>query len=437
MEKEYDVVVAGAGPAGAQAARDLAKRDYEVAVLETESEEEYPSRSNKSTAGTFPRMISRFGVPDDVIMHYTDSVVLESPNEFYEIEAPGAVLDFGDFKQFLVEDGMENGAEYFFSSRVFEPVFDEGGSPAGVRYNSDQEVYGDIMIDATGPAAPIAQHEDVGIVDLERDNQAIGIEYELEELDVDAEGFADLSEAMMLRLDHEVAPGGYSWVFHTGEDTAKVGVCYIRNDQHRRHSDGRSIDEYLQDWLVDDPRFDEESRDEIDPLEVHRGSAHIQKPDSVSSDSVMAVGDTVSSVDPLWGEGIDTGMRSGRMAALTADEALSPSKLGKGVDTSSDALSSYDDRWESEVAPNRSERQLLTEMMYNLDNDRYDTLMQDLQETSLDDLASLNEGKLREMRHLLHLEDIKPAARFGWQKAKQKSPALRKAEEWIKEELQN
>ena len=40
MTDHYDVVVAGAGPAGAQCARDLAARDYEVLVLETEAEDE-------------------------------------------------------------------------------------------------------------------------------------------------------------------------------------------------------------------------------------------------------------------------------------------------------------------------------------------------------------------------------------------------------------
>ena len=57
----YDVVIAGAGPAGAQCARDLAARGYDVLVIETEPEEEFPGRSNKSTGGTFPSMMAAFG----------------------------------------------------------------------------------------------------------------------------------------------------------------------------------------------------------------------------------------------------------------------------------------------------------------------------------------------------------------------------------------
>ena len=38
MSEHYDVVIAGAGPAGAQCARDIAQRDYDVLVLEAEPE---------------------------------------------------------------------------------------------------------------------------------------------------------------------------------------------------------------------------------------------------------------------------------------------------------------------------------------------------------------------------------------------------------------
>src|SRR6056297_3026015 len=112
MVDRYDVVVVGAGPAGAQCARDLATRGYDVVVLETEPEAGFPRQSNKSTAGTFPSMMSSFGIPDDVVMSYTDDVVLESPNNHYKSYQPGAVLEFADFKRFLVADGRENGAEY-------------------------------------------------------------------------------------------------------------------------------------------------------------------------------------------------------------------------------------------------------------------------------------------------------------------------------------
>jgi digeranylgeranylglycerophospholipid reductase len=404
MTDHYDVIVAGAGPAGGQCARDLAERGHDVVVLETEDEEKFPAQSNKSTAGTFPSMMASFGVPDDVVMNYTDDVVLESPNDHFTRRQPGAVLEFGEFKQWLVADGRDEGAEYRFGARVNKPLLDDG-EVVGVRYDGDEELSADIVVDATGPAAPLAKK--LGVTDLERKNQAIGVEYEMEGIDVDCEGYADLTDAMMLRLDHDLAPGGYSWIFHTGGDTAKVGLCYIQNEAHRDYArDGMGIDDYLQYWLDNDPRFENAERIEG---KQHRGSAHIQMPTGMSTDNFMAIGDTVPTIDPLWGEGIHTCMKSGRAAAITADRCLTSSD----GDTSAEEMAIYDDLWHQHVAPEMRTRLLMTQLLYLAPNERYDTLMADLNSMDGDLLATANSGSKRALAKLMHLSDLPLLARFA------------------------
>ncbi|MFC7081083.1 digeranylgeranylglycerophospholipid reductase [Halorussus caseinilyticus] len=404
MTDHFDVVIAGAGPAGAQCARDVAERGYDVVLLETEGEDEFPAQSNKSTAGTFPSMMGAFGIPDDVVMNYTDDVVLESPNEHFVRRQPGAVLEFADFKNFLVDDAREDGAECWFDARVSRPIM-EDGDIVGVRYNGDQEVYGDIVIDATGPAAPLAKK--LGVTGLQREHQAIGVEYELEGIDIDADGYADLTDTMMLRLDHELAPGGYSWIFHTGEDTAKVGLCYIQNEAHRDYAqDGMGIDDYLQYWLDTDPRFEDAERI---AGKQHRGSAHIQMPDGFSTDNFMAIGDTVPTIDPLWGEGIHTCMKSGRAAAVTADRCF----MSSDRDTSAEKLSIYDDLWHERVAPKMRTRLLMTQLLYLVPNERYDTLIRDLNRVDGDALRKANAGSIRGVLKLLHTDDIPTLAQFA------------------------
>ena len=405
MTDRYDVVVAGAGPAGAQCARDLAARDYDVLVLETESEDEYPRQSNKSTAGTFPSMMAAFNVPDRVVQHFTERVVLESPNDHFPQEQAGAVLDFGAFKQWLVEDGRSRGADYRFDARVSQPIVDNG-EVTGVTYGREGEVYGDIIIDATGPAAPLARRLDVS--DLERPNQAIGIEFEYEGVHTDHPDFGDITDAMMLRLDHDLAPGGYSWIFHTGADTAKVGLCYIQNESYRRNADpSMTVDDYLEYWLDTDPRLADASR--IPGKQSHRGSAHIQPPGRMSTDNFMAIGDTVPTIDPLWGEGIHKCMKSGRAAAITADACLTPTD----PDTSAATMSTYDDLWHDWVAPMAGARLFMTKLLYLASNDRYDRLMRDMQSLDLDTLAEINGGNRLAMRKLLHVSDLPLLARFA------------------------
>ena len=397
-----DVVIAGAGPAGAQCARDLARRGYSVVVLETESEDGFPRQSNKSTGGTFPPMLSAFGIPDDVVMHFTDDVVIESPNDHYVQYAPGAVLEFADFKRFLVADGREAGVEYRFDARVNGPVV-EDGEIVGVRYAGDEEVYGDVVVDATGPAAVLAKQ--LGLSGLERENQAVAVEYELEGVDLDHAGFADLTDTMMLRLDHDVAPGGYSWIFHTGGDTAKVGLTYIQNDAHRRYaSRDMTIDGYLERWLETDPRF--EGAERIAGKQ-HRGSAHLQMPGRMSTANFVAVGDTVPTIDPLWGEGIHVGMKSGRAAAITIDRCFIPSVR----DTSAENVAKYDDLWHDYVAPEMRSRLLLSRLLYQASNDRYDAFMRDLRRLDEDALSGANQGQVRDVVKLLHARDLPLLAR--------------------------
>lgn len=402
MSDRFDVVIAGAGPAGAQCARDLAQRDYEVLVLETESEDAFPKQSNKSTAGTFPSMMGAFGIPDEVVMNYTDSVVLESPTDHFEHIQPGAVLEFADFKRFLVCDGREHGATYRFDSRVSKPIM-EDDEITGVRYDGDEEVFADIVVDATGPAAPLAKALDVS--DLERHNQAIGIEWEMDGIDIDHPDYADLTDAMMLRLDDDIVPGGYSWVFHTGEDTAKVGLCYLQNDTYHSSASDMTIDDFLSRWWDDDPRFENAERLEG---KQHRGSAHVQPPDRVSTTNFMAIGDTVPSVDPLWGQGIDNCMKSGRAAAVTADHCL------MGVtDTSADEMSIYDDLWHRDVAPKAGVRLLMTHLLYYAPNKRYDRFMRDLRRLGTGTLSSANGGNPLALAKLFHREDITYLRKFA------------------------
>jgi len=397
MSDSYQVAIAGAGPAGAQCARDLVTRGYDVVVLETESEEAFPAQSDKSTGGTFASMMTSFGVPDDVVMHGTDSVVFESPNEHFVRDQPGFVLEYGDFKQFLVDDSREKGAEYRFDARVRDPIV-EGGEVVGIRYNRDMELYADIVIDATGPAATLAK--DLGVVDLERQNHAIGIEYLFEGVDLNYPGHADLTDSMMLRLDHTYAPGGYSWIFHTGEDTAKVGVCYIQNESYRQHStQDRTVNEYLEHWLDTDPRFQDARR--IADTQV-RGSAHVQPPESMSTDSFIAIGDTVPSVDPVWGEGIYKCMKSGRAAAMTADRCLHGS-----VDTSAPEMAVYDDLWHEEVATRQDRRLMMMRLLYLAPNDRYDQLVRDLNELDRDIVSDINKGNKFEIAKLLYPRDLR------------------------------
>jgi digeranylgeranylglycerophospholipid reductase len=364
-----DVVIAGAAPAGAQCARDLAARGHDALVLEAETEAAFPAASDKSTGGTFPPMLSTFGIPDEIVENYTDHVVFESPNEHNVHRYPGAVLDFTAFKRFLVRDGRDRGTTYRFDARVRDPLVRDG-EVVGVQYGDGREVRASIVVDATGPAARLARS--LGVSRLPRVDLAVGVEYEMSGVSLDEPGYPDLTDSMLLRLDHDVAPGGYAWIFHAGGDAAKVGVCVVRNRAHRRHaSDELTIDDRLARWIDTDPRL---ATAERTAGQHRRGSAHVRMPGGLSTGGFLAVGDTVPTVDPVWGEGIRWCLRSGRAAAATADRCL----IGNERDTSAESMALYDELWHREVAPRRGVRDVVSRVLYHASNERFDTFVRDL-----------------------------------------------------------
>jgi hypothetical protein len=193
-------------------------------------------------------------------------------------------------------------------------------------------------------------------------------------------------------------------IFDAGDGKAKVGLCHMGNEAHEKHAEEDfQLLQSLEEWIVRDERFPEiEKKGEIEELERHQGSAHIQMPNQVSSESVMGVGDTVSTIDPLWGEGIHTGMKSGNLAGITALEALGTNP----VNTSEQKMSDYDDRWWSEIGDNRWERNLMTHIMYRMNNQRYDQLMEDLKQSRQDKISQLNNGNLLKGISLMKIRDL-------------------------------
>jgi len=346
--QEYDIVVAGGGPAGLQFAREIGRRsDYAVAVLEAN---DALTDNDKSTGGTFDQVIEGYDIPDDVVMAARPDVIFEGPNAASTLAIPNYVLDFPAFLKFLGEDAAGDGVEIHTGVRVQEPVI-EDGAVAGVRCTSDGETVtyrADLVVDATGPAGALTT--ELGMWDREAAQRGIGKEYEVE-------GRFD-ADSMLFRFDHEYAPGGYAWVFPGGDGVFKVGVCWIDDfyERHRPPDDG-SIDDYVEQWAGADPRW------EIDEIRaVHAGQAISDNSiNQRATDGLVAVGDSVSSINPLFGEGIRPGMESAEMAADVAIDALDAG------DVSRQFLRRYERRWNGEKGSKWKTQRIVGELLYDFD----------------------------------------------------------------------
>lgn len=291
----YDIVIAGGGPAGLQFAREIGHRSqYSVAVLERN---ETLTDNDKSTGGTFHQVVEGYDVPDRVIMGSSPGVIFEGPDASERLAIPNYVLDFPAFVAYLGDDAEEQGVDILTGSRVSEPILADE-TAVGVRAHrngSVEEFYGDVVVDATGPAGALTS--ELGMWDPQAAQRGIGKEFEVR-------GSFD-RDSMLFRFDHEYAPGGYAWVFPAGDGAFKIGVCWVDDfyERHRPRNDGE-IDSYVRKWIASDSRWDVEEIRAVHAGEVVSDNSINRR----AGDGIVAVGDAVSSLNPLFGEGIRPGM---------------------------------------------------------------------------------------------------------------------------------
>jgi digeranylgeranylglycerophospholipid reductase len=356
MQETYDVVVAGGGPAGLQFAREVASRsDRSVAVLERN---DALRENDKSTGGTFVEVVEGYGIPDEVVMSRTESVTFEGPTSSGRLDIEGYVLDFPALLEFLGDAAAAAGADVITGTEVTGPVL-EGDAIRGVRYRDADGGRGDgaelgaaVTVDATGPAATLTS--ELGFFDREAAQRGIGLEFEVE-------GSYETGGTMLFRFDHAAAPGGYAWTFPAGEGVFKAGVCWV-DDFNAVHGDGATVHDHVERWIAGDPRW---SAGRI--RAKHAGEAVSNNSlNRRAADGFLAVGDAVSSINPLFGEGIRPGMQSAEMAADVALDALDAGDVSRG------RLGAYERRWNEEKGRAWKLQRIVGELLYDFDADQQD-----------------------------------------------------------------
>ncbi|MDO9098881.1 MAG: NAD(P)/FAD-dependent oxidoreductase [Candidatus Methanoperedens sp.] len=299
---EYDVIIAGAGPAGSVTAAAVAGAGYRTLILEKNATCRSPC------AGYISNTIN-MELPDDCIVQskITGMRTYFPDLEFHDFELNGFVVDRPSFDTALAKKAEESGAEIKWDS----PLMDINSCE--VRFRGGK-AHGKIIVGADGVFSKTAS-----LIGLEKQKIAVCAQYHLK-------GVKPMHNTAGIFFNADYAPGGYVWIYPTGENSAKAGVGITIGSKPPR--------EYLDSFIRESHAF---------------GGANVKKTGYITgalpisglreklvSGNVLLVGDSAGMADPVTGAGINNAVLSGEIAGKTIIEALESDEMA--------ALSQYENR---------------------------------------------------------------------------------------------
>ena len=326
----YDVVIVGAGPAGGQAARTLSKKGHKVLLVEKYKDF---SENDFSSAGMTLEPLKEFDLPNSIIGSYWNDIEIQCSQKKYSWTAntrKGVVLDFKKLRQFLADDATNNGAEVlmghkYLSKKVSKDLVTL--SLLNTVNTSVIEVKTKLVIDATGPLRKVMYD------DKEEQPQMVlgsGTEYVIK---VEQEVYDRYKNKLVFFLGHKWAIKGYSWIFPMENRILKVGAgkTHIKSiDQEETNATTKKITEKIIEEYVQSKEFS--------IIDKHGGILRYSPgiKDQFYNNKVIAIGDSVSAINPRGGEGI-------RYAMQTAE--LASGYIHKYLKTGIEDFSGYRKKW--------------------------------------------------------------------------------------------
>ncbi len=353
--KKYDVIIAGAGPAGGSCARELAKLEkYKILIIDKEMEIGEPIYS---TAGTPVETLEEFNLPKRLTHQSGDSILLAGPTKEVELIYGKTIcysLKLKAPKQFLVKKAVEGGAETMIGTTATRPIIKDN-KIVGVEYHGidgDGEARADIVVDASGHTGILASQ--LSLRKLKMTNLGLGVEFLMDGLDLKRNG-----RRFELYVGNNYIPKGYAWIFPTKTDEAKVGVGWIPEFLERKN---HNLIYYLHKFIKSNKQTTN-----AQAIEIHNGFVYANGGISKHTlNGFIAIGDAACQINPLAGEGIRHALYSGRFAANAINNAI------KNRDYSEDQLKNYEKEWKYYIGYKWKYSVIMQKIISNLNDKQLD-----------------------------------------------------------------
>jgi len=325
IENEYDVVIAGVGPAGSSVALNVAKMGFKVLAAEKRQEIGSPKRCGE---GLSKSALERMGIELDEkwVCNTIWGATVYAPNgRFVRIDYKGPegwIIERKIFDKELAKKAARTGAKIVAKTDVLG--VERKGKFLNVKLKTREEIIDvktKILVAADGVESKVPRmlgmDTTLKLIDI-----ASAVQFEMANVDVD-------SKRIEIYFGNETAPGGYVWIFPKGKDTANVGIG-VRKPFARL-----TAYEYLKRFVEGRKNLKDGSIIEVNTGGVPVGG--LMK--NMVLNNFLVVGDAAHQVNPIHGGGIAEAYVAGKIAGNVIVKAL------EDEDYSAKKLSLYNKIW--------------------------------------------------------------------------------------------
>jgi digeranylgeranylglycerophospholipid reductase len=313
VDNSYDVIVVGAGPAGSNAARTVAKSGYKTLLVDrrktigvpVQCGEYLPTpKEMKNMFPKSPRTQRLSNPPSNCITNKTTHMSLYSPrSKEFRFNLQANVIDRALFDQHIANQAVDAGATLSVDTRVV--ARNKNNIVKMKTQNGVEHAKAGTIIGADGPRSTIAKSIGYNYPDEIRD-MSQSLQYVMEGVDFDP-------KLPKMFFGHNVAPGGYAWVIHKADGVANIGFGLRRSYM----VPGTTLRSYLDNLIQNNPI--------VAPYVTNarirsRVGASIPVGGPVRrtyTENVLLTGDAAGHVMASNGGGIPTAMAGGEIAGET------------------------------------------------------------------------------------------------------------------------
>ena len=329
-DRSADVIVVGAGPAGATTAYHLAQAGLDVLLLEKTA---FP-REKVCGDGLTPRAVKQLlamGIVPEEDDGWVRNQGLRIIGGGMRLELPwpdlasfpgyGLVRTREDFDEILARQAQKAGARLHERTSVTGPVLDALGRITGVAARvtepdgtrgPDLEFSAPLVVAADGNSTRLSLA--MGL--RKRDDRPLGVA--VRTYYTSPRHDDDWLESWLELWDGDRLLPGYGWIFGVGDGRVNAGLGILNSSKAFQNVDYRDLlrrwlDTTPEEWGLREQNRTQPIRGAALPMGFNR-TPHYTR-------GLLLVGDAGGMVNPFNGEGIAYAMESGAMAAETIVQA--------------------------------------------------------------------------------------------------------------------